>query len=66
MGSLELLLVMGVVIFCHRFFEALLGKYSVTHKIATPYHPQTSSQVEMSDREIKSILEKTVRPDRKD
>jgi hypothetical protein len=52
--------------FCHRSFEALLRKYSVTHKVATPYHPQTSGQVEISNREIKSILEKTVKPDRKD
>jgi hypothetical protein len=52
--------------FCNRNFQSLLHKYSVTHKVATPYHPQTSGQVELSNREIKHILEKTVRPDRKD
>ncbi|CAN6701140.1 unnamed protein product [Malus baccata var. baccata] len=35
-------------------------------KIATPYHLQTSGQAEVSNREIKQILEKTVRPTRKD
>ena len=38
----------------------------VKHKVATSYHPQTSGQVEVSNREIKSILQKTVRASRKD
>ncbi|KAM1441407.1 hypothetical protein ACFXTO_009525 [Malus domestica] len=46
--------------FCNRTIEALLKKYGVTHKVATPYHPQTSGQAEVSNREIKQILEKTV------
>ena len=52
--------------FTARNFEALLSKYGVTHKVATPYHPQTSGQVEISNREIKGILEKTVSRSRKD
>jgi len=47
-------------------FARILKHYGVSHRIATPYHPQTSGQVEVSNREIKRILEKTVRPDRKD
>ena len=47
-------------------FEQLLMKYGVKHKIATTYHPQTSGQVEVSNREIKRILEKVVSPTRKD
>ncbi|XP_073153826.1 uncharacterized protein [Henckelia pumila] len=42
-----------------RQFEKLLTKYGVTHKVATPYHPQTSGQVEISNRELKRIMEKT-------
>ncbi|KAM1853495.1 hypothetical protein ACFX1X_009431 [Malus domestica] len=52
--------------FCNRTIEALLKKYGVTHKVATPYHPQTSGQAEVSNREMKKILEKTVGPNRKD
>ncbi|KAM1573913.1 hypothetical protein ACFX1Z_043317 [Malus domestica] len=52
--------------FCNRTIEALLKKYNVTHKVATPYHPQTSGQAEVSNREIKQIIEKTVGPTRKD
>ncbi|CAN6691336.1 unnamed protein product [Malus baccata var. baccata] len=52
--------------FCNRTFEALLRKYNVTHKVSTPYHPQTSGQAEVSNREVKQILEKIVSPSRKD
>jgi len=52
--------------FCNRPFETLVKKYGITHKVATPYHPQTSGQVELANREIKQILEKTVNPNRKD
>ena len=52
--------------FCHRSFEAFLRKYSMTHKIATLYHPHTSGQVEVSNRQIKQILEKTMSRNRKD
>ncbi|KAL0366951.1 UNVERIFIED_CONTAM: hypothetical protein Sradi_3585200 [Sesamum radiatum] len=43
-----------------------LKKYNVTHRISTAYHPQTNGQAKISNREIKSILEKTVNPNRKD
>ncbi|CAN6711511.1 unnamed protein product [Malus baccata var. baccata] len=52
--------------FCNRTIEALLKKYNVTHKVSTPYHPQTNGLAEVSNREIKQFLEKTVGPTRKD
>ncbi|CAA7047775.1 unnamed protein product [Microthlaspi erraticum] len=47
-------------------FANLLKKHGVTHKVASPYHPQTSGQVEISNRELKSILQKTTGKTRKD
>nr|GEW34902.1 reverse transcriptase domain-containing protein [Tanacetum cinerariifolium] len=35
-------------------------KYGVTHRLATTYHLQTSGQVEVSNRGLKRILERTV------
>ena len=52
--------------FCNSSFQALMRKYNITHKLSTPYHPQTSGQVEVSNRQIKLILEKTVSINRKD
>ena len=52
--------------FCNKPFENLLSKYGVKHKVATSYHPQTSGQVELANREIKTILMKVVNSNRKD
>ncbi|WKA10598.1 hypothetical protein VitviT2T_028163 [Vitis vinifera] len=52
--------------FCNKPFETLLTKYGVKHKVATPYHPQTSGQVELANREIKNILTKVVNTSRRD
>jgi hypothetical protein len=32
----------------------------IQHNVSTPYHPQTSGQVEMSNKQIKNILQKTM------
>ncbi|XP_024014049.1 uncharacterized protein LOC112088124 [Eutrema salsugineum] len=50
----------------NKVFEKLLRKHGVHHRVATPYHPQMSGQVEVSNRQIKEILEKTVGKTRKD
>ncbi|XP_061351939.1 uncharacterized protein LOC133296908 [Gastrolobium bilobum] len=52
--------------FDNRQVEYVLAKCGMKHKIATPYHLQTSGQVEISNREMKRILEKTVGSSRKD
>ncbi|KAM1347280.1 hypothetical protein ACFX2H_036232 [Malus domestica] len=52
--------------FLNKQFAALLTKYAISQRVATAYHPQTFGQVEVSNREIKRILEKTVNAGRKD
>nr|XP_004499872.1 uncharacterized protein LOC101505881 [Cicer arietinum] len=52
--------------FLNRNMEYLLKKYNVRHRVATPYHPKTSRQVEVSNRQLKRILAKTVTASRKD
>ncbi|GKA44437.1 reverse transcriptase domain-containing protein [Tanacetum coccineum] len=43
-----------------KFFKDLCFKYGVTHRLSTAYHPQTSGQVEVTNRGLKRILERTV------
>ena len=52
--------------FNNSHFRALLKKYGVHHRITTPYHLQANGQVEVSNREVKTILKKIIRPDGKD
>ena len=42
--------------FIEHKFESLLRKYGVSQRFALPYNPQTSGQVEVSNRELKVIL----------
>ncbi|GJT90317.1 reverse transcriptase domain-containing protein [Tanacetum coccineum] len=41
--------------FCNDQFAKVMLKYGVTHRLATAYHPQTSGQVEVSNRGLKRI-----------
>jgi len=36
--------------FYNSSFKSLMRKYAITQKLATPYHPQTNGQVEVSNR----------------
>nr|GEW27775.1 reverse transcriptase domain-containing protein [Tanacetum cinerariifolium] len=40
--------------------RVVMLKYGVTHRLSTAYHPQTSGQVEVSNRGLKKILERTI------
>nr|GEU86728.1 reverse transcriptase domain-containing protein [Tanacetum cinerariifolium] len=46
--------------FCNDQFAKVMQKCGVTHRLATPYHPQISGQVEVSNRGLKYIFEKAV------
>ncbi|GJS07076.1 reverse transcriptase domain-containing protein [Tanacetum coccineum] len=46
--------------FCNDKFAKVMSKYGVTHRLAPAYHPQTSGQVEVSNRGLKRILKRTV------
>nr|GEU78689.1 reverse transcriptase domain-containing protein [Tanacetum cinerariifolium] len=46
--------------FCNDQFAKVLLKYRATHRLSTAYHPQTSRQVEVSNRGLKRILERTI------
>ncbi|GJX10336.1 reverse transcriptase domain-containing protein [Tanacetum coccineum] len=46
---------------CNKQMEKVLKRYGVHHRFATAYHPQTSGQVENTNRALKRILKKTVK-----
>ena len=52
--------------FFNKMIDKVLHKYGVRHRTSLAYHPQTNGQAKVSNREIKSILEKTVNSSRKD
>nr|GEZ74287.1 reverse transcriptase domain-containing protein [Tanacetum cinerariifolium] len=46
--------------FCNDQFAKVMSKYGVTHRLSTAYHPQTSGHVEVTNRGLKRILERTI------
>lgn len=59
-GNLMALIIDEYMHFLNCIVSKLLLKYNVHHKIVKAYHTQTNGQVKISNREIKSILEKFV------
>ena len=51
--------------FANKYLEATLLKYGVKHKMALTYHPQANGLAEVTNRQIKAVLEKTVSSSRK-
>ena len=52
--------------FANKLFEKLMSRYGVRHVMGLAYHPQSNGQAEISNREIKNIMEMTVSTSRKD
>ena len=52
--------------FGNKMVDKVLHNYGVRHCTSLAYHPQENGQAEVSNREIKSILEKTINSFRKD
>jgi len=65
-GTARVLISVGGKHFCNVQLKKVLEHYGVKHRIATVYHPRSNGQAEVSNREIKRILEKTVATSRKD
>ncbi|GJV08509.1 reverse transcriptase domain-containing protein [Tanacetum coccineum] len=47
--------------FCNKIMEKTMKRYGVKHRFSTSYHPQTSGQVENTNRALKRILKKTIK-----
>ena len=52
--------------FANKVFTKLVNRYEIKHVMILAYHPQSNGQTEISNKEIKKILEKTVNTSRKD
>nr|GEW04284.1 reverse transcriptase domain-containing protein [Tanacetum cinerariifolium] len=46
--------------FCNDQFAKVMSKYGVMYRLSTAYHPQMSGQIEVTNRGLKRILERTV------
>ena len=64
MEHLEQSLVMSH--FANKVFEKRVSKYGIRHVMGLAYHPQSNGQAEISNKEIKKILEKIVNSSKKD
>ncbi|GKB60982.1 reverse transcriptase domain-containing protein [Tanacetum coccineum] len=47
--------------FCNKIMEKIMKRYGVNHRFSISYQPQTSGQVENTNKALKRILKKTVK-----
>ena len=52
--------------FANNFFAKFMNRYGIKHMMGSTYQPLSNGQAEISNREIKKILEKTVNTSKKD
>jgi transposase InsO family protein len=65
-GTPRILISHGGTHFTGKNFKKSLSKLGIEHRVFTAYHPQTNGQAEMSNRQLKSILNKTIEKGGKD
>jgi hypothetical protein len=59
-GTPRILISDGGTHFTRKNFKKCLSKLGIEHRVSTAYHPQTNGQAEISNRQLKSILIKTI------
>nr|GEU49764.1 retrotransposon Gag domain, retroviral aspartyl protease [Tanacetum cinerariifolium] len=47
--------------FCNEIMEKTMKRYGINHRFSTSYHPQTSGQIENTNRALKRFLENIVK-----
>jgi transposase InsO family protein len=65
-GTPRILISDGGTQFTGKNFKKCLSKLGIEHRVSTAYHPQTNGQAEKSNRQLKSILNKTIEKGGKD
>jgi transposase InsO family protein len=65
-GTLRILISDEGTHFTRKNFKKCLSKLGIEHRVSTAYHPQTNGQAETSNRQLKSILNKTIEKGGKD
>jgi transposase InsO family protein len=65
-GTPRILISDGGTHFTGNNFKKCLSKLGIEHRVSTAYHPQTNGQAKTSNRQLKSILNKTIEKGGKD